>query len=193
MLKKLLFFCVLLIISELITSIPSCKEEVNHCTRCNPVTKLCVQCDKDIYIPDELGGCTYSRKCIFGENYCLECNEEGNFCNKCEDDYFPDKNGGCSYTDNCEISYKGICQECSIDFILIGIDDYFINGVKICKWKESEDLKHCERINIENGVCIFCENDYYLNSGDRKCTKVENCYQSSFDICQKCKEGFYLD
>ena len=188
-----LFLYILLIISELIISAPSCKEGVNFCTRCNPVTKLCAKCEKDIYIPDEIGGCTYSRKCIFGENYCIECNEKGDLCKKCEDDYYPDKNGGCSYTDNCEISDKGICQECSKDFILIGIDDYFTNGVKICKWKDSEDLKNCERINIENGSCITCEKDFYLNSGDRKCTKIENCYQSSFGKCQKCKEGFYLD
>ena len=193
MVKKILHFYFILIIFKIIVSSPSCKESVNFCSRCNPVTKLCVKCEKDIYTVDNNGGCTYARKCTFGENYCIECNEDGKTCKKCEDDYYPDQNGGCSYTDNCEISDKGICLECQNDFILIGIDDYFTNGVKICKWKNSEDLQNCERINIENGQCIFCKEGYHVNSGDRKCTKVENCYESAFGICNKCNEGFFLD
>ena len=191
--KKMLINLIILIILSIIKSIPVCKEEVNFCSKCNPVTKLCVKCTKDIYTPDNNGGCTYARKCTFGNNYCSECNEEGNLCKICEEDYFPDQNGGCSYTDTCEISDRGICLECQKDFILIGIDDYFTNGVRVCKWKDSEDLKNCERINTSNGACIECKEGYHLNTGDRKCTLIENCYHSSFGICQKCKEGFYLD
>ena len=191
--SKKIFFLIILIIFKIIISIPSCTPDVNFCSICNPVTKLCVKCVKDVYKIDENGGCTYARKCSFGENYCNECNEETNLCKKCENDYFPDENGGCSYTDNCIISDRGICLECKEDFILIGIDDYFTNGVRICKWKYSEDLKNCDRINTANGSCFFCKEGFYLNSGDRKCTKIENCYESSFGICQKCKEGFYLN
>ena len=193
MTKKILIWYILLIIYKIVISDPSCKEGVNFCTRCNPVTKLCVKCEKDVFIPDENGGCTYSRKCAFGENYCIECNEEGNLCKNCEDDYFPDQNGGCSYTDYCEISERGICFQCQEDFILVGVSDYLINGVRICKWKNSEDLQNCERINLDNGSCIFCKEGYFLNSEDRKCTKTENCYQSSFGICQKCNEGYYMN
>ena len=178
---------------NIITSEPSCKPEVDFCSRCNPVTKLCVKCVSNIYKPDENGGCTYARECTFGENYCIECNDEGNLCKKCENDYYPDENGGCSYSEYCKISDKGICLECLNDYILIGIDDYFINGVRICKWANSEDLQNCIRVNTANGSCIFCKEGFYLNSGDRKCTQTENCYQSSFGVCQKCREKYYLD
>ena len=49
-----------------------CIEEKNHCTKCNPISKLCVKCDKDIYVPDQNGGCEYSHKCILGKNNCVD-------------------------------------------------------------------------------------------------------------------------
>ena len=72
-----------------------CIEGENYCSKCNPITKLCIKCITDIYSPDEKGGCKNSRKCIRGKNNCLECNSEGDLCKKCEEGNFPDKNGGC--------------------------------------------------------------------------------------------------
>ena len=193
MTNKMLISFLFIIISNIIRSEPSCKQGVNFCSRCNPVTKLCVKCEKSIYKIDENGGCTYARKCIFGENYCNECIENGSLCKTCQDDYYPDENGGCSYTDNCEISDKGICLECKKDFILIGLDANLKNGIRICKWLNSEDLQNCQKINLSNGVCISCKEGYYLNSGDNKCTQIENCYQSALGLCQKCNQNYYLD
>ena len=122
-----------------------------------------------------------------GENYCIECNEEGNLCKKCEEGYFPDENGACSYTDNCEISYEGKCIKCIEDFVLIGEIFYFGDGLKMCKSINSEDLKNCDRINEEKGTCLTCKEGYYLNSGDKKCSKTLNCYESTFGICKKCR------
>ena len=50
------------------------------CARCHPITKLCVQCEKDIYIPDSKGGCENSKKCVFGKNHCVECLEDDPSC-----------------------------------------------------------------------------------------------------------------
>ena len=191
--KKIFIIYIFLTFSKIILSNPLCKEDVNYCSLCNPITKLCEKCQKSIFIPDENGGCTYARKCIFGENYCIECSELGNLCKRCEEDYYPDENGGCSYSENCKISDRGICLECKKDFILIGIDDFFINGVRICKSVDSEDIQNCDRINTANGSCIFCKQGYFLNSGDRKCTEIENCFESDFGICKKCNKGNYLD
>ena len=190
--KKFFIWYIFLIIYKIIICDPSCKEGVNFCSRCNPVTKLCAKCQRNVYIPDENGGCTYSRKCSFGENYCMECNDEGNLCINCEDDYYPDQNGGCSYTDNCVISEMGKCYECEKDFILIGVNDIFNNEVRICKWRDSEGLQNCEKINTENGSCSSCKEGYFLNSDDKKCIKEDNCYESYFGICQQCKEGYYM-
>jgi len=157
------------------------------------VTKLCIKCEKNIYVPDDLGGCKNAENCFIGENHCLQCNEEGKLCQKCEDGYFPDKNGGCSYTDNCEISYEGKCLKCIQDFILAGENFYFGEGLKICKSINSEDLKICDRIDEEKGSCLSCKEGYYLNNGDKKCSKASNCYESSFGICKKCNFGYYLN
>ena len=96
---------------------------------CHPLTDLCIECLYTIFKPDLEGGCIKAEKCTLGENYCIECNTAGNFCNYCEIGLFADKNGGCSYTENCEISYKGECLKCEEDFILVGekINLKFVN------------------------------------------------------------------
>ena len=184
-----------LLLIYLLSSISSkCVIEENHCSRCNPLTKLCVKCDKDIYTPDENGGCGYSHKCVMGINQCLECNENGNLCKNCIEGYFPDDNGGCSYTDNCEISYRGECLKCKKNFILIGQENYYDQDkIKICKSINFGDLKDCEEINKSKGFCEKCKEGFYLNSGDKKCSTIENCYESIFDVCQKCDKNHYLD
>ena len=67
----------------------------------------------------------------------------------------------------------------------------FIKGLKICKSLNTEDFNNCEDINIENGKCQSCKEGYYLNSGDNKCIKTDNCTESSFGICKKCNSGYY--
>ena len=51
------------------------------------MTKLCVKCDKNIYLLNKNGEFEPSQKCKLGENYCLECSEEGNLCNTCDEGY----------------------------------------------------------------------------------------------------------
>jgi hypothetical protein len=163
-------------------------DDKNHCIKFNPITKLCLKCDIDIYSPDEKGGCKYAHKCEIGLNQCDECNENGELCKKCLEGYFPDENGGCSYSDNCEISYNGKCLKCKEGYILIGEE-----VIKICKSLNFGDLKNCEEINKTTGFCQKCKEGYYLNNGDRKCTHTENCYKSVYDICIKCNKNYYLD
>ena len=184
---------ILLIFLQISLSLGICIIEENHCSQCNPVTKLCVKCDKNIYVPDKKGGCEYSHRCITGENQCIECNENGQLCKECIQGYFPDENGGCSYSDNCEVSFKGECLKCKDDFILIGIKNFNDEGLKICKSLSQGDLKNCEEINKSKGLCEKCKDGFYLNSGDKKCIKIDNCYESVFDICKKCNKNFYLD
>ena len=184
-----------LIFLNIILSTPACQEGVNLCERCNPVTKLCVKCQKNIYTPDDKGGCKNAETCIEGNNHCSECDSEKKLCKKCEEAYYPDENGGCSYSDNCEISYEGKCLKCKKDFILIGKYDYYSDDyeIKICKSLNSEDLKNCEKIDTEKGACQQCQSGYYLSNDDRKCTLTQNCYESTFGVCRKCNYGFYLD
>jgi hypothetical protein len=177
----ILFIKVSLFLSEYI-------DDKNHCIKFNTITKLCLKCDLDIYAPDEKGGCKYAHKCEIGLNQCDECNENGELCKKCLEGYYPDENGGCSYSDNCEISYNGKCLKCKEDYILIGEE-----VIKICKSLNFGDLKNCEEINKTTGFCQKCKEGYYLNNGDRKCTSIENCYKSVYDVCTRCNKNYYLD
>ena len=168
-------------------SSPSCEIEKNFCSECHPITNLCTKCKYNTLIPDEEGGCTGVKKCIVGKNYCNKCKEENNLCNECEAGYYPDKNGGCSYDENCEISYGGHCIKCQENYYLIGEE------LKICKYIDLDDFQNCKEINYKNGQCSICEDNYFLNSGDKKCSSYEHCYESAFGICTYCEENYILN
>ena len=106
---KIFSLFIIVFINKIIFSQTICLVGENNCSKCNPLTKLCVKCEKEIFVPDKSGGCEKTRQCILGKNSCIECTEEGNLCKVCEEGYFPDENGGCSYTYNCEVSYQGKC------------------------------------------------------------------------------------
>ena len=183
----------LLIINFILSDDPTCMVFSNHCAKCHPITNLCISCESNIYIPDDKGGCIYARKCTPGNNYCIECNEEGKLCKKCEEGYFPDGNGGCSYTNDCDISLDGECLICKDNFILIGQNYGVIKPLKICKSLNSDDLKNCKIINTIKGICQECEDGFYRNYGDQRCTKTQNCYESVFGVCTKCGDFYYLN
>ena len=187
--KKLWIF---LLISKILFSFSQiCNEGKNFCSKCNPVTKLCIKCEKDIFIPDKNGGCKYSRKCQLGKNHCIVCNDKGDLCQQCEEGYFPDKNGGCTYTDNCEVSYHGVCLECIDNFVLIGKN--LSDVIKICKSLDSVDLRYCQKVNLELGICEGCKEGYYLSENDKRCTPTKDCSKTKLGECIKCKYGYYID
>jgi len=189
----MIIYFIFTFISKIFLSQSLCIEGENNCSKCNPITKLCIKCLTDVYSPDEKGGCQNSRKCISGKSNCLECNSESDLCKKCEEGNFPDKNGGCSYTDNCEISEKGKCLKCKENFILVGEVNYFNQGIKICKSLNLEIFKNCATINIDTGYCTACKEGYYLGEVDQKCCSTEFCTESIFNVCTKCNFGYYLD
>ena len=183
--KKILFLFSFFILKKFFIS-SQCFENINGCLICNPLTNLCAKCRDDILTPDDKGGCKGIEKCIPGKNYCQECNDFGNLCKICENGYFPDENGSCSQTNKCKVSSKGECFECSENYFLV-------SNTKACKYIYSSDLKNCKELNQTNGLCDNCEDGFYLNEGDKKCTKTENCYSSIYDVCSECNKGYYLD
>ena len=192
----MLIYLITIIIFSIVHSEPSCKEGEYYCSRCNPITKLCVKCELDVYSPDLNGGCQNSRKCEIGKNYCFECFEDGKLCRNCDIGYFPDKNGGCSLTDNCEVSYKGECIKCKDNYILIGEkneDSSFNNKIKLCKPLNIDQFQHCKDIYSDLGICNNCDDGYYISYTDLKCTQIKNCAYSSNGDCRKCDFGYYYD
>ena len=190
----MLFYFAFYIFFKIVFSAPTCRSGLNNCLKCNPISSLCIKCEKDIYTPDKNGGCEGKKMCVFGNNHCLECLEDEKLCKECDIGYFPDQNGGCSITDNCEISYKGECLKCKENYLLIGRMNYYLfDKNKLCKPFSSDDLQNCKTINLEKGKCSTCQDGYYLTGLDQKCTKIQFCAISSFGVCQKCSYGYYLD
>ena len=186
-------FLIFSFILKFIISEPNCEEGSNNCLKCNYLSKLCSKCERDVYVPDDKGGCIEAKQCIIGKNYCDECTEDGLLCKACSEDYIPDENGGCTYTKNCKVSNKGECIKCLDNYILIGPSFFPNDNLKICKSLNSEDFKNCVEINVEKGKCSKCKDNYYLNTRDFRCIKTQNCSESIFETCVKCDEGFYYD
>ena len=64
-----------IIILDFILCAPYCEEGLNHCSNCNPMTKLCEICNyPEVYTPDIYGGCSGALKCSLGKNYCNKLN-----------------------------------------------------------------------------------------------------------------------
>ena len=185
--KNIIFFFLIFIFYQTILSKPLCKVNKDYCEKCNPINNLCIQCLFDTFYPNEEGGC--SGKCFIGKNYCIECDNEEKLCQKCEDGFYQDEVGGCTITQNCEISYKGKCEQCKEGYILVGEENHF----KICKNLNSDDLKNCKKINYSNGLCDACEDGFFKNKGDSKCSNIENCYESIYGVCNSCIAGYYLN
>ena len=184
-----IFLIIFLKLSLISFSFQSCEEGKNNCLKCDYRTKLCAKCDKDFLVPDENGGCEGFKKCSLGHNYCNLCDDDGILCQICEGGYVPDENGGCSKTDNCLFSENGECLKCKENYILIGDSKTFF----FCKSINSEDLKNCEKFEEKTGICQKCEENFYLNKGDHRCSTTENCYESIFGICQKCLDRYYFN
>ena len=56
----------------------------------------------------------------------------------------------------------------------------------------SIDFTNCRKINMTSGLCEDCEDNYYLNLGDKRCTKIQNCFESVFGKCIECNPGYYI-
>ena len=164
--------------------------------------------------------------CQEGQNFCTKCNPVTKLCEKCENSVLiPDNIGGCkgakkceeeiNYCSKCDLDNK-ICKECKNNFYLdenggcsyinnceISYqgnclkckDDFILVGkyLKICKYLNSEEFFNCENIDIETGLCDKCKEGYYLNSGDKKCITTNNCHESLNGVCTKCRLSYYLD
>ena len=182
MLSNLIIFLIL----DIIRADPYCQKGEKNCVLCNPVSKLCIECKYDVYIPDKDGGCEKANSCIIGKNYCNQCTEDQTLCKICEDGFLPDENGGCSYSSNCKISFRGKCLKCKENYILN-------ENINVCKSLNIEEFRNCESINNLDGVCQKCIEGYFLTSEDKKCIQTGNCTESLLGKCVLCDKGYYLD
>ncbi len=184
----LIYSLLFLVLLSLSICAPSCMPGENFCEKCNQLTHLCISCKYDVLTPDSEGGCDGARKCEIGKNYCDKCDSENHLCEECTRGYHPDENGGCAYIDFCDVSYRGECLKCIYDFLLIGG-----GGLKICKSANDDDFLNCKTIDYYSGQCQECEENFFLNTGDKRCTQTEHCLESTYGKCTKCINSYYLD
>ncbi len=188
MTKILLFLSIIFISLNLFLSAPSCEEGKKFCSSCNVITNICKKCQfEEILTPDENGGCKGLKKCEAGINYCEECDEDKALCKECNPGYFPDENGACALSQNCQISRLGLCLLCDENFIVIR------NGNNLCKSLGSDDFKNCKEIDESTGFCKECEEGFFLDEEDKKCSDSESCLNSVYSQCIECIRGYYLD
>jgi hypothetical protein len=186
MFKKSLYSILFLLL--IASSLQNCEKGKNFCVLCELATDLCKQCESELFIPDENGGCKGSKKCYVNQNYCLECSSSSHLCSECDTGYFPDDNGGCSLVKNCDVSENGNCKKCIDGYALI----YSGKNYMECISMDTEELLNCEEYDLY-GHCNKCKEGFYLNAGDRKCSGTENCLKSTGGVCEICEFSFYLD
>ena len=164
--------------------------------------------------------------CSEGHNFCTKCNPVTKLCEKCEYNILtPDDTGGCkgskkcfegnNYCLKCD-SNNELCNECLNNYFqdenggcsytnnceisyqgncLKCKEDYILVGqnIQFCKNLDSEDFLNCEKINTEIGLCEKCKEGFFLNSGDKRCITTNNCHESLNGNCIKCSLSYYLD
>ena len=65
----------------------------------------------------------------------------------------------------------------------------FLNKkINICKSLHLEEFRNCQQFK-EDGTCEKCIDRFASDSGDKKCTKAENCKESIYEKCIEHNKG----
>ena len=166
----------------------SCQPGKNFCFQCDPSWKICEKCESELFKLNAKGECEGAKKCKLNENHCLKCSDSSYICEICEDNYYRDNNGGCSIVENCEISENGICRKCEENYDLFYKGHFYLE----CVTTDTEEFRYCEEYDVY-GYCTKCQDNYYINAGDKRCSTTQNCLYSTNGTCDVCDYDFYLD
>ena len=163
-----------------------------------------------------------SKQLQCGQNnieHCLECNQNFDICDKCEDKYFPLFGGGaycirCNDADYGTVGCEGNCDGSQYETTRHALCDKngcakgFYNVLGIC-YNCSLFSENCIECSYEQSsenspeifTCLKCVNNDYRVKADGKChlCQVNNCLECKYqegtnkDICLKCENGYYID
>ena len=187
-------------------------DDFQDCKEINYTNGLCSSCEEGFYLNSGDKKCTSTEHCSMSsygvcilceENYILNkqndlCEErseellnckitiEGKECDECDDGFYFSEEGKCVNTNFCQNSLNGECTECK--------NGYFLSKDK----KSCTNQENCLTGEPETGLCIWCNDNYYLDSNDRKCKsnlekeELSNCKIASNGICTTCDRYYYL-
>ena len=99
---------------------------------------------------------------------------------------FFDENGNCSYSNYCSKSSNSYCKKC--------INRYYLSNNSYCS-----ETDNCFSAEHDSGICLICNDNYYLDTRDYKCKSNLNnkefqfCKKVENDICINCELYYNLD
>ena len=74
---------------------------------------------------------------------------------------------------------------------------YYINqrdDLRYSNTNKRDIFYQCESSDFFGNECEKCEENYFLNFGDKKYSKIENCkFSENEEKCIECREGYCLD
>ena len=106
---------------------------------------------------------------------------------KCEEGFYYSEDGKCTNINYCKVTRKdSSCKECIFGY-------YFTSDRTAC----TED-PNCQSGNKDNGECLSCDTDYYLDLQEKTCKdntfeeKYKLCKVVDNGICKECEFDYFL-
>ena len=163
--------------------------------------------DKDKYFTED-NGITYI-SCEKTIDNCEKCKER-NKCLLCQEGYKLDSDNifceeiisSCKKYDS---NYQ-YCEECKEGYYILNGDNLYCKNESLDRDKyftedEGKSYISCEKIVAncekckEKNICLLCKEGYKFNIESSSCDEIIsfcNFYDSNFENCKECKEGYYL-
>ena len=146
----------------------------------------CVQCsyDNNYYLDKK------DNKCKKKDGTFINCKEtiDGKSCEQCYNGYYFDEKGKCTDINFCsESGMNGRCDKCISGYYLAS--SYYKPGC-------TKD-KNCNEAGKDSGLCLSCNENYYLDYNDGKCksnledNEFKYC-KSARGACNQCIFYYYL-
>ena len=185
--------------------------DLKNCISVDQTDGFCLKCEKGYNITKGDKKCTNTENCFEMENgecsscvtdyyldkkqkKCVEIDERkfynckissnGEYCSKCEENYFLSDDFYCTTTNFCSKTEKSICTKCQ-------------EGFYLTRNNQCSKAKNCLEADPKNGICIKCEKNFYLDINERQCIpyskdeNYKNCAKFKYN-CFQCAEGYYL-
>lgn len=190
--------------------------EDNELKYCKIFDNTCTGCENGYYLDQDLK-CASTKNCLESDlGICKKCKEgyhliqndkcsniehckfaetEKYSCDECEDGYyFNTLKNSCEIADgifeNCKIAtfYSNVCTECK--------DEYYLNKTDLLCYDNTQDEQfyHCKNTDNDGIECGECIEGFFLNSGDKKCGRVQYCkFSENEERCKECNEYYCLN
>ena len=131
--------------------------------------EICTKCEYGFYYDIK------EKKCKIKDDNFLFCQDtvNGITCDKCDDGYYFSEDGKCTNINFCSIiNENNQCEKCISNYYLLS--NY---QKKICTKTE-----HCSVGDSDTGLCLYCEENYFIDYKDGKCKS--NQEDNEFKYCR---------